>query len=247
MSVSLVGAGPGDPGLITVRGLERLRACDAVVYDRLVAMELVDEAPAEALKICRDELGQDAVDRLLVALGRDLSVVRLKGGDPFVFGRGGEEAMTLVAAGIEVEVVPGVSSFAAVPGAAGIPVTHRGVADRVTVVTAYGADGSEPDYASLAQAQGTLVVFMGLARLGRLVDGLIGAGLPEATPAAVVSRGTLPDQEIVSGRLVDLPGLAVGVSGPALIVVGDVVSLAPLVRGALDEQPAVPGYAALSA
>ena len=226
MSVTLVGAGPGDPGLITVRGLERLRACDAVVYDRLVSEELVDEAPADALRICRDGLGQDEVDRLLVELGRELDVVRLKGGDPFVFGRGSEELEVLRAADIDCEVVPGVSSIAAVPAAGWIPVTHRGLADRVTIATAHAADGSEPDYEGLAAAGGTLVLFMGLARLRSLADGLIAAGLPPETPAAVVSRGTLPDQEVVSAPLVELPNAAEGLPGPALVVVGDVVALA---------------------
>jgi uroporphyrin-III C-methyltransferase len=226
VSVTLVGAGPGDPGLITVRGLERLRACDAVVYDRLVSEELVDEAPADALRICRDGLDQDEVDRLLVELGRELDVVRLKGGDPFVFGRGSEELEVLRAAGIDCDVVPGVSSIAAVPAAGWIPVTHRGLADRVTIATAHAADGSEPDYEGLAAAGGTLVLFMGLARLRSLADGLIAAGLPPETPAAVVSRGTLPDQEVVSAPLVELPNAAEGLPGPALVVVGDVVALA---------------------
>jgi uroporphyrin-III C-methyltransferase len=226
MSVALVGAGPGDPGLITVRGLERLRACDAVVYDRLVSEELVDEAPADALRICRDGLGQKEVDRLLVELGRELDVVRLKGGDPFVFGRGSEEIELLRAAGIDCEVVPGVSSIAAVPASGWIPVTHRGLSDRVTIATAHAADGSEPDYESLAAAGGTLVLFMGLARLRSLADGLIAAGLPPDTPSAVVSRGTLPDQEVVSAPLVELSDVADGLPGPALVVVGDVVALA---------------------
>ena len=167
MSVTLVGAGPGAPGLITVRGLERLRACDAVVYDRLVSEELVDEAPADALRICRDGLTQEQVDRLLVELGRDLDVVRLKGGDPFVFGRGSEELEALRDAGVAYDVVPGISSIAAVPAAAWIPVTHRGLSDRVTIATAHAADGSEPDYEALAGTGGTLVLFMGLAPRGK--------------------------------------------------------------------------------
>ena len=226
MSVTLVGAGPGDPGLITVRGLERLRACDAVVYDRLVAEELVEEAPADALRICRDGLTQEQVDRLLVELGRELDVVRLKGGDPFVFGRGREELEALRDAGVDYEVVPGISSIAAVPGAAWIPVTHRGVSDRVTIATAHAADGSEPNYDALAATGGTLVLFMGLARLPALAAGLIDAGLPAETPAAVVSRGTLPEQEVVTAPLADLPGLAADLPGPALVVVGEVVALA---------------------
>ena len=226
MSVTLVGAGPGDPGLITVRGLERLRACDAVVYDRLVSEELVDEAPADALRICRDGLTQEQVDRLLVELGRDLDVVRLKGGDPFVFGRGSEELEVLRDAGIDYDVVPGISSIAAVPAAAWIPVTHRGLSDRVTIATAHAADGSEPDYDALAATGGTLVLFMGLARLPALAAGLIAAGLPAETPAAVVSRGTLPDQEVVIASLAELPAVAADLAGPALVIVGEVVGLA---------------------
>jgi uroporphyrin-III C-methyltransferase len=227
MTVTLVGAGPGDPGLITVRGLARMRACDAVVYDRLVAAELVDEAPEDALRICRDGLSQDQVDRLLVELGRQIDVVRLKGGDPFVFGRGSEEIEALRAAGIDYEVIPGVSSLAAVPAAAWIPITHRGLTDRVTIATAHAADGSEPNYEPLARAGGTLVLFMGLARLPALATGLIAAGLPAHTPAAVISRGTLPDQQTVAAPLTELPARAAELPGPALVVIGDVVTLAP--------------------
>jgi uroporphyrin-III C-methyltransferase len=226
LTVALVGAGPGDPGLITVRGLELLRACDAVVYDRLVAPELVDETPADALRIPRDGLLQKQIDDLLLALGRQgLEVVRLKGGDPYVFGRGGEEALALAEAGIPFEVVPGISSIAAVPAAAGIPVTHRGVSDRVTIATAHAADGSPPDYGSLVAAGGTLVLFMGLGRLRELADGLIRAGMAAATPAAVVSRGTLPDQEIGTATLDEIADVAGGLPGPALVVIGDVVAL----------------------
>ena len=226
MTVALVGAGPGDPGLITVRGLELLRACDAVVYDRLVAPELVDETPADALRIPRDGLLQKQIDDLLLALGRQgLEVVRLKGGDPYVFGRGGEEALALAEAGIPFEVVPGISSIAAVPAAAGIPVTHRGVSDRVTIATAHTADGSPPDYGSLVAAGGTLVLFMGLGRLRELADGLIRAGMAAATPAAVVSRGTLPDQEIGTATLDEIADVAGGLPGAALVVIGDVVAL----------------------
>src|SRR5438093_1364454 len=144
MSVFLVGAGPGDPGLITVRGLELVRSCDALVHDALVSPDLVAEAPADALVIAREGIGQERVNEILVELGRaGLEVVRLKGGDPFVFGRGGEEALALAEAGIPFEVVPGVSSVAAVPAAALVPVTHRGVADTVTLGSGHAADGSE--------------------------------------------------------------------------------------------------------
>ena len=227
MTVHLVGAGPGDPGLITARGLELVRSCDVLVHDRLVAPELVAEAPSGALVLCRDGLDQEAVTELLVDSGRlGLDVVRLKGGDPFVFGRGGEEALALQAAGIACEIVPGVSSIAAVPAAAGIPVTHRGISDHVTIASCHGADGGDADYARLAAIGGTLVLFMGLGRVARVVDGLLAAGMSPETPAAAISRGTLPDQEVVRTTLQQLPGAAAGLAGPALIVVGDVAALA---------------------
>jgi uroporphyrin-III C-methyltransferase len=226
MTVHLVGAGPGDPGLITARGLELVRSCDVLVADALVVTELVAEAPDDALVISRSGMKQEAVTSLLVAYGAaGLDVVRLKGGDPFVFGRGGEEALALAEAGIPFEVVPGVSSIAAVPASALIPVTHRGVADRVTIASGHGAAGGEPDYASLAAAGGTLVLFMGLERLERLCRGLVAAGLSSTTPAAVVSRGTLPEQESVSGTLADLAELAARLESPALVIVGDVVAV----------------------
>ncbi len=217
-----MGAGPGDPGLITVRGLDVLRHCDAVVYDRLVAAELVDEAPAEALRVAREPLAQDEINQLLVRLARrGLDVVRLKGGDPFLFGRGGEEALALVAAGIPFEVVPGVSSLAAVPAAAGIPVTHRGVSSQVTIV-----NGHEPaDFRGLAAAPGTLVVFMGLAGLAELATRLIEHGRDAATPAAVIASGTLPEQQVVVAPLARIADAAGDFQPPALVVIGDVVSL----------------------
>src|SRR5205809_88431 len=144
-------------GPITVRGLARVRACEVLVYDRLVAPELVAEAPAEALRIARDSISQDDVNALLVVHGRRHRVVRLKGGDPFVFGRGGEEALALAEAGVPFEVVPGVSSLSAVPAAVGIPVTHRGVSSQVTIANAQGP----LDFAALARTEGTLVLFMG--------------------------------------------------------------------------------------
>ena len=227
MTVALVGAGPGDPGLITVRGLALLRACDAVVYDRLVAPELVDEVPAGAIRLSRELLDQDEINDLLVDLGRQgLAVVRLKGGDPFVFGRGGEEALALAEAGVPFEVVPGISSLAAVPAAAGIPVTHRGLSQTVTLSTAHGEDGGEPDYDALARTGGTLVLFMGLGRLAELADGLIDAGLDADTPAAVISRGTRPDQQVATAALCEIAEAAASLRSPALLVVGEVVQLA---------------------
>jgi uroporphyrinogen III methyltransferase/synthase len=226
MTVYLVGAGPGDPGLITARGLDLIRSCDVLVHDRLVADELVAEAPDNAWVISRDGVDQKALNELIVDYGRaGLDVVRLKGGDPFVFGRGGEEALALKAAGIPFEVVPGVSSLAAVPAAAGIPVTHRGVSDRVTIATCHGADGNEAEYARLAAAGGTLVLFMGLGRVEHVVAGLLAAGLSPETPAAAVSRGTLPDQEAVRTTLDELGSVSAGLAGPTLLVIGDVAAL----------------------
>jgi uroporphyrin-III C-methyltransferase len=226
MTVYLVGAGPGDPGLITARGLDLIRSCEVLVYDRLVAQELVDEAPRNARLISRDGVNQQTLNELLVGYGRaGFDVVRLKGGDPFVFGRGGEEALALSEAGIETEVVPGVSSIAAVPAAAGIPVTHRGVSDRVTIASCQGADGSEAEYARLAAIGGTLILFMGLGRVGRVADGLIAAGLPPETPAAAISRGTLPDQEVARTTLAHLASATIGLASPTLLIIGDVAAL----------------------
>jgi uroporphyrin-III C-methyltransferase len=226
VSVYLVGAGPGDPGLITVRGLELIHSCDALVHDALVSPELVAEAPHDALVIPRERIGQERVNEILVELGHaGLEVVRLKGGDPFVFGRGGEEALALAEAGVPFEVVPGVSSIAAVPAAALVPVTHRGVADSVTIASARAADGTEPDYDALVAGGGTILLFMALARLGRVTEGLIRAGLRPDTPAAVVSRGTLPDQRVAVGTLSSIATLARDLPSPALIVIGDVVAL----------------------
>ena len=223
--VWLVGAGPGDPGLMTVRGLEALRDCDVVVYDRLVAPELVDEAPADAIRIGREPLEQEEINRLLVRLARrGLDVVRLKGGDPFLFGRGGEEALALVEAGVPFEVVPGVSSLAAVPAAAGIPVTHRGVSSQVTIVNGHGP----LDLAALAASPGTLVAFMGLGRLGELAAGLIEHGRAASTPAAVIASGTLPEQRVVVSPLARIAEAAEELEPPALVVIGDVVSIAEM-------------------
>jgi uroporphyrin-III C-methyltransferase len=152
-------------------------------------------------------------------------VVRLKGGDPFVFGRGGEEAEALAGAGVPFEVVPGVSAMSAVPAAAGIPVTHRGVSAQVTLVSGHSASGEDLDYAQLASAPGTLVVFMGLAHLAEIADGLVAAGKDPRTPAAVVSRGTHPDGRSVSGELCEIAACAATLESPALLVVGEVVAV----------------------
>jgi uroporphyrin-III C-methyltransferase len=227
VTVFLVGAGPGDPGLITARGLELVRNCDVLVHDRLVADELVEEAPADSIRIGRERLDQEEINRLLVLYGlRGLDVVRLKGGDPFVFGRGGEEALALAQAGVPFEVVPGVSSVSAVPAAAGIPVTHRGVSSKVTIVQGQGPI----DFEALARAGGTIVLFMALGRLAEIADGLLEHGLDPSTPAAVIASGTTSAQEVVTTPLERIAEAAAGLEPPALVVVGDVVQLAPRLK-----------------
>jgi uroporphyrin-III C-methyltransferase len=227
VTVYLVGAGPGDPGLITAKGLDLVRSCEALVYDVLVAPELVAEAPEDALMIPRAKLKQAEINKLLVDLGRQgLEVVRLKGGDPFVFGRGGEEALALAAADIPFEVVPGVSALSAVPASAGIPITHRGISAQVTLVSGHSASGEELDYDHLAKTPGTLVVFMGLNHLPEIVGGLLASGKDPQTQAAVVSNGTRPDGQTATGTLWDIGTLVESLASPALLVIGDVVAVA---------------------
>ena len=233
--VSLVGAGPGDPGLLTVRALERLREAEVVVYDRLVNPELLDEAPAEALRIFAGKrvgahcLPQAAINALLVhhaSAGR--VVVRLKGGDPFVFGRGGEEALALAKAGIPFEVVPGVSSAIAVPAYAGIPVTHRGIASSFAVLTGHedpAKDGDVTDWRKLATAVDTLVILMTVGSFPRIVGALLAHGRRPETPVALIRWGTTEAQEVRVGTLADIVGRARGLAPPVVAVVGDVVSL----------------------
>jgi uroporphyrin-III C-methyltransferase len=230
MSVAIVGAGPGDPGLVTVRALELVRNCEILVYDRLVASGLVSKAIGAA-RISRDGLTQEEVNELLVHHGRrGRKVVRLKGGDPFIFGRGFEEVEALAAAGIEYEVVPGVSTFTAVPALAGIPLTTRGVAAQLTILTGTSGDGSDLDYDHLAATPGTLVIFMGLKRLGELADKLVLAGRPFDEPVAIISRLSLPDAQVRVGTLGTIAAVARGLPTPSLVVVGDVVTKAARLR-----------------
>ncbi|PYO28610.1 MAG: uroporphyrinogen-III C-methyltransferase [Gemmatimonadetes bacterium] len=224
-TVSLVGAGPGDPGLITAKGLELLRSADVVVYDRLVSHALLAQAPAEAERILRGTDQQD-VNALLIERAREgLSVVRLKGGDPFVFGRGAEECAALRAAGVRYQVVPGVTSATGVPAAAGIPVTHRGVASAFAVVAGHECEGpSDLDWEALARVP-TLVVLMGLSALPDIVARLRAQGAAPDTPVAVIASGTLPEQRTVVGSLGDIADLVAGagLEPPATVVIGEVV------------------------
>lgn len=233
--VSIVGAGPGDPELITVRALARIRTAEVLVYDRLVDPALVAEAPQSAERVFAGKargfaaLEQHEIEALLIARAiAGKHVVRLKGGDPYVFGRGGEEVATLVAAGIPVEVVPGVSSALAAPASAGIPVTHRELSSSLTIVTGH-EDPTKPeaavDWDWLAASNGTLVILMGLSQLPRIRDRLIASGRSPETPAAAIAAGTRPDQRVVTATLAELPEMvaAAQLVAPALIVVGDVV------------------------
>jgi uroporphyrin-III C-methyltransferase len=233
--VYLIGAGPGDPGLLTVRGLELLRSAQVIVYDQLVNPALLDEAPPAAIKIFvgkragRHCIAQEEINSVLISYARaGHAVVRLKGGDPFVFGRGGEEAEALSEAGIAFEIVPGVSSAVAVPAYAGIPLTHRKFASSFAVVT--GHEARKPncavDWAKLATSVDTLVILMGLSNLPIIVDKLIASGRSPGTPVAVIHSGTTLEQESVFGSLIDIVEKSALIEPPALIVVGDVVSLA---------------------
>jgi uroporphyrin-III C-methyltransferase len=233
--VVLVGAGPGDPELITVRGARALAEADVVVYDRLVGPSILDLAPPSAERLYvgkepgRRAMPQERISQLLVERARGgAAVVRLKGGDPFVFGRGAEEALACAAAGVPCEVVPGVTSAVAAPAAAGIPVTHRGTARSFAVVTGSTAHGDDVDLSALATAVDTLVILMAAGKLAETCRELVEAGREPTTPAAVVQWATTPDQKAVVGTLDELPSLAkiAGIGPPATLVVGEVAALA---------------------
>ena len=233
--VYLVGGGPGDPDLITKRGADLLGRADVVFFDALISRELLQLAPrAEHVfsgkRGGRDATPQDEIIRRLVdAAGEGKIVVRLKGGDPFVFGRGGEEALALAAEGIDFEIVPGVTAGIAAPAAAGIPVTHRGIASAVAFVTGHedpAKPDSDLDYDALARV-GTLVFYMGVSRLAEIADRLIAAGLAADTPAATIMNGTLPSQRTVTAPLAEIAAAVAeaGIAAPAVTVVGPVAAL----------------------
>ncbi|MDI9570091.1 MAG: uroporphyrinogen-III C-methyltransferase [Pseudomonadota bacterium] len=245
--VYIIGAGPGDPGLITVKGARAIGRAGVVVYDHLVNEELLGYSRKDARLIYAGKKGgdhtlpQEEINRLLVAEARQGHIVaRLKGGDPFIFGRGGEEAEALAAAGIPFEVVPGVTAAVAVPAYAGIPLTHRGLTSTLAFVTGHEdptKEKSDIDWASLAGI-GTLVFFMGVRNLSRIVAALIAHGKDPATPAALIRRGTTADQETVPGTLGDIAATATarGVTPPALLVVGPVARLRESLRW-FDNRP----------
>ncbi|UCF79874.1 MAG: uroporphyrinogen-III C-methyltransferase [Candidatus Eiseniibacteriota bacterium] len=233
--VYLVGAGPGDPGLITVKGRELLRKADVVVYDQLANERLLEFSTGEKIYVGkqagRHSMPQAEINRLLARKALDgKTVVRLKGGDPFVFGRGGEEVLYLRTKNVDFEIVPGITSAVAVPAYAGIPVTHRGKASSVTFVTGHEdptKERSDLDWDALASSGGTLVFLMGVKNLKTICTRLVGAGMKRSCPAAVIENGTTSAQRVVSGTLSTLPARAQagGVKPPAVLVVGDVVSL----------------------
>jgi uroporphyrin-III C-methyltransferase len=251
-TVHLVGAGPGDPGLLTVRAAVLLSTCDLVAYDLLAPAEALDLVPAHAERICvgktvdRPGWPQEEINALLVAEARaGKSVVRLKGGDPFVFGRGGEEALACAHAGIPFAVVSGVSSAVAAPAAAGIPVTHRGIATGVAFVTGH-EDPTKPDtqvdWPALARFHGTLVFLMGVGHVGRIATMLVANGRRPDEPVAVVQWGTTDRQQVLTTSLAAVADdvARAGVRSPATIVVGDVVDLAAIlgpVAASADASP----------
>ena len=245
--VYLVGAGPGDPELLTLRGARLVAGADVVVYDNLVAPALLDLAPAAAERIyvgkkaADHSLPQEAINALLVRLAQaGKSVVRLKGGDPFIFGRGGEEMEDLLEAGITVEVVPGVTAAAGVAAYAGIPLTHRDHAHSVVFTTGFLKDGAlDLDWPLLAHRGQTLVIYMGVSRLAEICAQLIAHGLPATTPAAVIERGTTHAQRIVKAELATLADevLRAGIRPPSLTIVGDVVKLYPRLSWFQPEAP----------
>jgi uroporphyrinogen III methyltransferase/synthase len=236
-TVHLVGAGPGDPGLLTVRAVELIAAADVVLYDRLIPAEALGHARANAELVYVGKQGggaqmpQEEIDRLLVEHGRSgRRVVRLKGGDPLVFGRGGEEALVLRAAGVEFEIVPGVTAGVAAPAYAGIPVTHRELASGVAFVTGH-EDPEKPesmlDWAALARFPGTLVFYMGVRALPRIAERLQAEGRPADEPVAVIERGTLPAQRTLVATLADVAARAADekIRAPAITLVGPVAAL----------------------
>jgi uroporphyrin-III C-methyltransferase len=232
--VYLVGAGPGDPELITLKGYEILKKCDVIIFDGLVNQELLRYTPKDSIKIFIGEsrhekrITQDEVNDLMIFYSsQNKIVVRLKGGDPFIFARGGEEAIALNNAGIEWEVVPGISSGIAAPAYAGIPLTHRGVSSSVAFITGHecGSKDRQVDIKKIASSVDTLVIFMGIRNFSKIVNELISNGIPEYTPVAIIEKGTCSDQRILAGTLENILNLSGEINSPALIIIGKVVKL----------------------
>jgi len=234
-TVWLVGAGPGDPELLTLKALKVLQGADVVVHDGLVSPQVLDLAPPAARRISvakrksRHSYAQEEINRLLIAFAREgLTVVRLKGGDPFIFGRGGEELEACRAAAVACQVVPGVSAALAASASAGAPLTHRGAAQAVSFVTAHASGGAEPDldWPSLARANHTVVIYMGLTRAGQIAARLFAAGRAASTPALIVENASLPSERRILTTLDGLRAAAEGLTGPALLIVGEAMAMA---------------------
>ena len=239
-AVWLVGAGPGDPDLLTVKALKVLQIADVVVHDGLVSDEILELAPAGARRISvakrksRHSYSQDEINRMLTAFALDgLTVVRLKGGDPFIFGRGGEELEACRAAGVACEIVPGVTAALAASASAGAPLTHRGSAQAVTFVTGHASAGAEPDldWVSLARANQTVVIYMGLSQAAPIAERLLAAGRAGSTPALIVENASRPDERRVVTTLSGLAEAAATLGGPALLMVGEAMALAQAGEG----------------
>lgn len=234
--VHLVGAGPGDADYLTVKAARLIQSARLVVHDRLVGAGVMDLIPsdAEIISVGKESdhhiLPQPEINKLLLNLAREgRDVVRLKGGDPFVFGRGGEEALFLAENGIGFEIVPGVSAAVGCAASTGVPLTHRGLATSVRFVTGHlrENDGLDLDWKSLSDPACTLVIYMGIANAGRITEGLLAAGMPSATPAMLIESGTTPEQRILRTTLIDLPAAIKnhGFHPPSLMVIGKVVEV----------------------
>ena len=251
--VYLVGAGPGDPELLTVKAARILERADAVVYDRLVGDGILELVPRGAMRVYvgkasrAHHMSQDEINELLVSLARPgRVVVRLKGGDPFVFGRGSEEAVSLARHGVPFEVVPGVTAASGCAAAAGIPLTHRGLATGVRFLTGHcrAGHGLDLNWQSLADPDTTLVVYMGLANLVEISERLIGAGLPASTPAVAITKGTTAEQRVCRSSLGELAPtvVAAGMEAPLLVIIGRVVeAMSGQALAALEGSPDLTG------
>ncbi|THD78247.1 MAG: uroporphyrinogen-III C-methyltransferase [Phenylobacterium sp.] len=240
-AVWLVGAGPGDPELLTIKALKALQRADVVVHDGLVSDEILELAPPSARRISvakrksRHSYSQDEINRMLVAFAREgLIVVRLKGGDPFIFGRGGEELEAARAAGVACHVVPGVTAALAAGASAGAPLTHRGAAQSVTFVTGHAAKGGEPDldWPALARPNQTVVIYMGLSMAAPIAARLMAAGRAGSTPALIVENASRADERRIVTTLGGLAEAAAALAGPALLIVGEAMALAQAGEGA---------------
>jgi uroporphyrin-III C-methyltransferase len=256
--VTLVGAGPGDPELLTIKALKALQVADVIVHDGLVSDEILDLAPEAARRInvakrkSRHTLPQDDINQLLVALALDgLTVVRLKGGDPFLFGRGGEELAACRGAGVDCQVIPGVTAALAASAGAGAPLTHRGSAQAVTFVTGHAApqkgEMGEPDldWVSLARPNQTVVVYMGVSTAALISERLAAAGRAASTPALIVENASRSDERRILTTLGQLAVAAEGLKGPALLMVGEAMAMAdaaahPGQSRNLDDNPQTP-------